>query len=230
LNFLAVDTSSDACSVAAQVGDKFTTCHVIKPREHTSILIPMIEETLRDADVTLDDLDGIVLGNGPGSFIGMRIAASVVQGIAFAAGLKVVPVSSLAAVAAESFTNYDNERVIVAQDARMNEVYLAVYSRDADGLPVAEGDTYLHKVSKCISGEVAGSLLAAGAGWHRYPELMVANEQFLTGKVENLYPNARYLLGLGNRDWIAGLAVSPEAVAPEYVRMKVAEKPIIPAR
>ena len=230
MNLLALDTSSNACSVAVQVGDKFTNCHVIKPREHTAILIPMIEETLRDAKVALDDLDGIVLGNGPGSFIGMRIAASVVQGIAFAAGLKVIPVSSLAAVAAESFTNHDDKRVIVTQDARMDEVYLAVYARDADGLPEAEGDTYLHRVSECISSDVETGLLAAGAGWQRYPELLVANEKFVTGTSDILYPNARYLLGLGVRDWGIGLAISPDRVVPEYVRMKVAEKPNVPIR
>jgi tRNA threonylcarbamoyladenosine biosynthesis protein TsaB len=212
-----------------QVGDKFTNCHVVKPREHTSILIPMIEETLRDANVTLNDLDGIVLGNGPGSFIGMRIAASVVQGIAFAAGLKVVPVSSLAAIAAESFTHHDDKRVIVTQDARMDEVYLAVYARDPNGLPAAEGGIYLHKVPECISTE-AGVGLAAGAGWQRYPELLVANEKFVTGAADILYPNARYLLGLGVRDWSAGLAISPDRVVPEYVRMKVAEKPNVPIR
>ena len=137
---------------------------------------------------------------------------------------------ALAAVAAESFASHDDERVIVAQDARMGEVYLAVYSRDPDGLPVAEGDTHLHKVSECITSEAEAGLLAAGAGWQRYPEFLSTNEKLVPRKADVLYPNARYLLGLGASDWNAGLAISPDKVAPEYVRMKVAEKPIVPTQ
>jgi len=225
VKFLALDTSSNACSVALQVGDDVTTAHVVKPREHTALLIPMIEEILRVAGLALNDLDGIILGNGPGSFIGMRIAASVVQGLAFGAGLKVVPVSSLAAVAAETFATHDGTRVVVAQDAHMNEVYLAVFSRDSDGLPIAEREVCLHKVSACMVDDVGAAMLAAGSGWRLYPELLEANQRFVERDVDILYPNARYLLRLGSRDWRAGQAIAPEQVVPEYVRMKVAEKP-----
>lgn len=227
MKFLALDTSSNACSVALQIGAEITTSHVVKPREHTAILIPMIKEILRDADEALDDLDGIILGNGPGSFIGMRIAASVVQGIAYAAGIKVVPVSSLAAVAAETFATHEGERVAVTQDARMNEVYLAIFSRDADGLPKAEEDVYLHKTSETIAAQPGGAMLAAGAGWQNYPDFLETNSRLVVGAVDVLYPNARYLLPSGIRDWNAGLAISPEQVVPEYVRMKVADKPVV---
>ncbi len=101
MNLLAIDTSSDACSVALQSGDEINEQFVVQPKEHTNILIPMIKDLLYDAGVDMQELDAIVLGNGPGSFIGMRIAASVAQGLAFASGLKIVPVSSMAAVAAE---------------------------------------------------------------------------------------------------------------------------------
>ena len=85
----------------------------------------MIRGVLDEAGVPNSrDLDAIVLGNGPGSFIGMRIAASVAQGLAYGAGLNIVPVSSLAAVAAEVMAETGADRVIVAQDAHMNEVYL----------------------------------------------------------------------------------------------------------
>lgn len=225
MKFLALDTSSNACSVALQVGDDVTTSHVVKPREHTAILIPMIEEILRGAEVSLNDLDGIILGNGPGSFIGMRIAASVVQGMAFGAGLTVVPVSSLAVVAAETFATHDGARVVVAQDAHMNEVYLAVFSRGPDGLPVSEREVCLHKVTECMVDDVGVAMLAAGAGWRLYPELLNANQRLVDSEVDILYPNARYLLRLGIRDWSAGQAIAPEQVVPEYVRMKVAEKP-----
>ena len=124
MNLLALDTSSNACSVALQVGDSIFEKHVVEPREHTKILVPMIEALLREADTRLSELDAVVLGNGPGSFIGMRIGASVAQGICHGAGKKIVPVSSLAAVAAEVICEHDAQNVLVAQDARMHEVYL----------------------------------------------------------------------------------------------------------
>lgn len=226
MNLLALDTSSNACSVALQIGEKIEVAHVVKPREHTAILVPMIETILRDAGMELADLDGIVLGNGPGSFIGMRIAASVAQGMAFGAGLKIVPVSSLAAIAAETFSEHEGPRVLVAQDAHMNEVYLVSFVRDKEGLPVAEGEVRLHKVTERLGSDIdENNLLAAGAGWQRYPELLEINEQVRKGQVDILYPNARFLLGLGGRDWIAGGAISPHEVVPEYVRMQVATRP-----
>ena len=113
MNLLALDTSSIACSVAVKVDDKQFERHEEQPREHTRLLMPMIESSLDEAGITLADLDAIVLGNGPGSFIGMRIAASVAQGLAFGSGLKIVPVSSLAAVAAQVVAEHTACEVIV---------------------------------------------------------------------------------------------------------------------
>jgi tRNA threonylcarbamoyladenosine biosynthesis protein TsaB len=225
MNLLAIDTSSNACSVALRAGNNVTLNHVVKPREHTRILLPMIEELLRDAGMDLVDLDCIILGNGPGSFIGMRIAASVAQGMAFGADLRIVPVSSMAAIAAETFSIHDETHVIVAQDAHMNEVYLAAFSRGPSDLPVAERKVILHAATDIIDGVPSGDVLAAGAGWQRYPELFERNKSVLTRQADILYPNARHLLTLGQRAWDAGEAVAPHEIIPEYVRMKVAEKP-----
>ena len=85
MNLLALDTSSLACSVALQLGDTIISRHEEREREHTRLLMPMIVDVLNEGDINARDLDAIVLGNGPGSFIGMRIAASVAQGLAFAA-------------------------------------------------------------------------------------------------------------------------------------------------
>jgi len=225
MNLLALDTSSNACSVALQAGEKVTLNHVVKPREHTTILLPMIESILQEARMDLIDLDGIVLGNGPGSFIGMRIAASVAQGMAYGADLQIVPVSSLEIIAAEALSTGDEHQVLVAQDAHMNEVYLAAFTRDQSGLPVVQREVILHKVDEDIANIGSGGVLAAGAGWQRYPELFTNHELILTGRAEILYPNAHYLLALGERAWAAGNAVAPEDIVPEYVRMKVAQKP-----
>jgi tRNA threonylcarbamoyladenosine biosynthesis protein TsaB len=230
MKLLALDTSTNACSVAVQFGDRRAARHAIAPREHSRLLIPMISEVLAESGVELGELDAIVLGNGPGSFIGVRIAASVAQGMAFGSGLHIVPVSSLAAVAAEAFAVSSAERLLVAQDAHREEVYLAAFERGDGGLPVARGGPVLHPVAPIerlggIRAEAGARWRAAGAGWRRYPELLALNERLLDGIVEPELPQAVYLLELGERARAAGEAVEPGALIPAYVRMRVAREP-----
>jgi tRNA threonylcarbamoyladenosine biosynthesis protein TsaB len=219
---LALDTSSVACSVALQVGDSVIERYEEQPREHTRLLMPMIESVLHESGVVLPDLDAIALGNGPGSFIGMRIAASVAQGLAFGAGLNIVPVSSLAAVAAQVFDETDAVEVVVAQDAHMSEVYLGMYRRES-GMVVETTPEQLHTAAAiaALSVEAAGPRLAAGFGWQRYPEMLAANQERLSGVAEVLHPRATYLLALA----ATGVAIEPQAIVPAYLRQKVAQKP-----
>ena len=225
MNILALETSSDACSVALQTDADIDDHHVEAPREHTRILMPMITGLLRANELELGDLDTIVLGNGPGSFIGMRIGAAVAQGMAFGAGLQIVPVSSLAAVAAEAIAVHGARQVMVAQDARMGEVYLARFAASAKGLPVAAGDVCLHKAGDPLPAGDYTDAFAAGAGWERYPELNASAEQSGIHSAGIRLPKARFLLGLGFSDWQEGKALQPDGLEPAYVRMKVASVP-----
>jgi tRNA threonylcarbamoyladenosine biosynthesis protein TsaB len=221
---LALDTSSLACTVALRDGDRLVERHEEQPREHTRLLMPMIRELLEEADVTLSDLDAIVLGNGPGSFIGMRIAASVAQGLAFGANLKIIPVSSLAAIAAEVFATSDVEQVAVAQDAHMREVYLGLYSRGANGLPCSVCDERLQGqdvIEEFSHGDQ--SFAIAGQGWQRYPELAAINKRWIGERSDLLLPRAAYLLALSE----ASQAIDAKDIQPAYLRQKVAEIPRI---
>lgn len=227
MNLLALDTSSIACSVALGIGEVTIQRHEVRPKEHTRLLIPMIEEVLSDADASLRELDAIVLGNGPGSFIGMRIAASVAQGLCYGAGLKLVPVSSLAAVAAEALEVSDAAHIVVAQDAHMNEIYLARYARDDDDLPHPVGDTILQRIEPLDWLEHAGangaaSWSLAGAGWQRYPELLPPSAKRQSRVIDVPWPRARFLLELGRKSCLAGEAIDPEQLVPAYVRKAVA--------
>jgi tRNA threonylcarbamoyladenosine biosynthesis protein TsaB len=226
MNLLAVDTSSNACSIALQTPDGITDRHVVEPRAHTKILMPMISEVLADGGLSLRDLDAIVLGNGPGSFIGMRIGASVVQGLCYAANIQVIPVSSLAAIAVEVFATYENEFVVVAQDARMNEVYLACFRRGQAGIPELTNDESIVAVGELPL--ACPSFAAAGAAWTHYPQLVESNQHRLEAQLPILTPRAKYLLSPGQRLAETGRSISPEALNPAYLRTKVAEKP--PAR
>jgi tRNA threonylcarbamoyladenosine biosynthesis protein TsaB len=217
MNLLAIDTSSNACSVALQSGEEVTENHIVEPRAHTRVLMPMISEILGAR--APQELDAIVLGNGPGSFIGMRIGASVAQGIAHAAGLEIVPVSSLAAVAAEALADADEDRVIVAQDARMSEVYVGAYRRNGAGAIVIDGRESIQPAGGVLLD--SGGWIAAGSAWERYPELLAANRDNITIQVTIGYPRARYLLLLAD----LANAVSPAQLMPAYLRSKVAEVP-----
>jgi len=226
MNLLALDTSSIACSVALGSEDRVYERHEERAREHTRLLMPMIREVLEESGRDLAALDAIVLGNGPGSFIGMRIAASVAQGLAHGSRLSIVPVSSLAAIAAQEFAATPAREVIVAQDAHMSEVYLGGYVRGEQGLPAPMFDERLHGYMPIaeLDRESSVGRVAAGSGWQRYPEFTSVNEQHFERFSDVLYPRARFLLDMGAAELRRGHSIDPEDLVPAYLRHKVAEK------
>ena len=222
MKLLALETSTIACSVALACGGSVHERHAVEPKAHTRLLIPMIREVLDEEGLRVADLDAVVVGNGPGSFIGMRIAASVAQGLAYGSGVGIVPVSSLAAVAAEAFSQTTGKRVVVAQDAHMNEVYLQGFERGEGGVPRACGDPVLQPVARIASLQDAD---VAGAGWHRYPELLQLNEVSISRILEVRFPRAAFLLDTGASLFGRGIVTSPADLVPDYVRSRVASAP-----
>jgi tRNA threonylcarbamoyladenosine biosynthesis protein TsaB len=222
MNLLALETSTNACSVALACRDVVYERHVVEAKAHTRRLIPMIREVLGEGGAELSDLDAIVLGNGPGSFVGMRIAASVAQGLAYGSGLGIVPVSSLAAVAAEAFCGSDEEKILVAQDAHMNEVYLQSFARGEGDVPRACGETVLQPIARIQSLETTG---AAGAGWHRYPELLHLNADRISNVLDVQFPRASFLLAPGAALFREGRLTAAADLVPDYVRAKVVSSP-----
>ncbi len=225
MKLLALDTSSVSCSAALRYGEEIIERHAERPREHTQLLVPMIRELAAEAGVAYRDLDAIVLGVGPGSFIGVRIATSVAQGIAYASGLGIVPVSSLAAVASAVLANAEAREVIVAQDAHLGEVYLGHYRRAEDGLPAELRPEQLHGQERIafLDPEAADQRLAAGEAWHRLPKFLEANKAVFRTLTDHRYPRASQLLGLGGRDFTRGRILAPQDAAPAYLRHRVAE-------
>ncbi len=136
---LAIDTSTDACSVALMIDENTVTeSSVIAPREHTQRILPMVANLLKEQGVKLKDVDAIGFGCGPGSFTGLRICISVAQGLVYGADIPLIPISNLYAMA-QGVLRLSLERGSVAQtdesdalvipifDARMNEVYWSAY-------------------------------------------------------------------------------------------------------
>ncbi len=221
MKLLALDTSSTACSVALRRDGDMVFRHEEQAKAHTRLLMPMIRAVLDEAGATLTELDAIVLGNGPGSFIGLRIGASVAQGLAHGAGIGIVPVSSLAAVASRAMAESNAARVAVAQDAHMNQVYLGLFTRGAGGEALAVAPERLQPLSEIKELGDGNDWVAAGHGWQRYPKLLKANDAFLSGQSSVRFPDARFLTRLAGGE----AAIDPQAVEPAYLRSKVAEKP-----
>ena len=227
MKLLAIDTSSLACSVALQADRDIIERHEEQAREHTRLLMPMLRAVLDEASLHTEQLDAIVLGNGPGSFIGMRIAASVAQGIAHGAGIPIVPVSSLAAVAAQAFQETGAREIVVAQDAHMNEVYLGAFEQGANGLPVPLFAERLQTQTRIegLDPASARTRAAAGFGWQRYPGLAAANGSLIGDQSTVMHPRARFLLALGEAALADGRQIRPHDLVPAYLRSKVAAKP-----
>lgn len=228
MKLLALDTSSVACTAGVLSNGETFVRYEERPREHTSLLIPMIRAVLAESGLGLRDLDAVVLGNGPGSFIGLRIAASVAQGLAHGARLDIAPVSSLAAIAYAA--GAESDIVAVTGDAHMNQVYLGLYRR-GDTVPISPlAPERLHAPEKIADLPTESRVVAAGSGWQRYPALLVANRAAIKTISSVRYPHAAALLALGRHGVESGQLIPPEKVSPAYLRHKVAERPPSPGR
>lgn len=132
---LALETANDQCSVALVDlhGRVLATRHDDRAREQTRLLLPMIDAVLGEVGMRLPQLSAIAFSRGPGSFSGIRINAAVTQALAWAHDLPVLPISTLQATAQSALLECPADRIMVVLDARMNEVYMAAYRRDAAG-------------------------------------------------------------------------------------------------
>lgn len=217
---LAIDTSSEACSVALARDDEIVERFEIVRQSHSARILPMVEALLADAGIALAQLDAIAFGRGPGSFTALRIGAGVVQGLAFAVDLPVVPVSSLAALA----QGVAAPRVLAAVDARMGQVYWAACRRDDAGLVVLQGAEAV-SVPETVTASGDGEWVGAGSGWDQYAERL---QRALAPRVSRWeagrHPHAREVALLGVAAYARGERVPPEEALPVYVRDDVARK------
>ncbi|WP_275098992.1 tRNA (adenosine(37)-N6)-threonylcarbamoyltransferase complex dimerization subunit type 1 TsaB [Sedimenticola hydrogenitrophicus] len=225
MKILALETATEACSAALLIDGNVIERYQVQPRMHSQLILPMLDELLAEAGVTLAALDAIAFGRGPGAFTGVRIAVGVAQGAAFAADLPVVPVSTLAALAQRGFRELGWRRLLPAYDARMREVYWGAYEVDAQGL-----------VSARVADEVCapdrvtlpdgGGWQGVGAGWGSYRDLLDQRLGDAVGEVNaDLLCSAHDVALLGTAGFARGESVAAELAAPVYLRDKVASRP-----
>ncbi|MFN3709150.1 MAG: tRNA (adenosine(37)-N6)-threonylcarbamoyltransferase complex dimerization subunit type 1 TsaB [Alishewanella aestuarii] len=224
MKFLALDTSTEACSVALALDGQILALDEVCPQQHSKRILPMLQQLLSDAGVSLYQLDGIIFGRGPGSFTGVRIGVSVAQGLAFGADLPVFGVSTLAAMAQAAAIQQNATEVIAAIDARMAEVYIAAFTLDEAGLmqaitpEIAAKPAALPEVLTSLS--FTSQVLGVGTGWQTYPQAL---QQLAPALIADsiLYPSAQFMLPFASRAWQQQLFVSAEQAEPVYVRDEV---------
>lgn len=224
MKLLALDSATDACSVALYLDGQISERFEIAPRRHTQLLLPMTQALLVDAGIGLHDLDLLAYTHGPGSFTGLRITLGIVQGLAFGLDRPVIGISTLAALAERSLRTQGASQVAVAMDARMGQVYWGEYAHDDSGDCIALAEDSLRDPA-AVPRLGPGHWLAAGAGWQQYSSTL---EQATGLKPEHgvaeIYPHAAEVAMLAANPSRAGMAVSALMAQPCYLRDKVAEK------
>jgi tRNA threonylcarbamoyladenosine biosynthesis protein TsaB len=225
VRILAIDTATESCSAALLIDQHLLQRGQLLERGHAEAILPMVDGLLAAAGVTLATLTAIAFGRGPGAFTGVRLAASVTQGLAFGAGLPVVPVSDLRALAQRALdTEATITAVLVCADARMHEVYWGYFERAPDGLARAVGAEHVSPPAGVQLPRPGPARLAGvGSGFAAYPQLHA--DLPLDVLLEGLLPRAAEIARLAVPDVMAGRFLPAEQALPVYLRDDVTRAP-----
>jgi tRNA threonylcarbamoyladenosine biosynthesis protein TsaB len=218
MRLLAIDTATERCSVALRVGGRTIERSIELPRGHADLVLPMVDDVLKEGGLQLRDLDGIAYGRGPGGFTGVRIAVGVVQGLAFGADLPTVGISNLAAVAQQ--VAREGDRILVCMDARMDQVYWSVFARESGHeLVTALAPERVDAPDAVIDGDYT---VLAGTGFKAYCQLESRLTQPNRKIAETVLPRAADIALLAETEFRAGRAKPAAEAEPVYVRDQVA--------
>jgi tRNA threonylcarbamoyladenosine biosynthesis protein TsaB len=216
MKILAIETSSNACSVALLQDDVIISAHEILPLQQARTILPMINRLLQSQNVPLNQLDAIAFGCGPGSFTGVRIATSVAQGLGFALKKPLIPISSLASLAQTAYTMHGWKCLLIAVDARMGEVYWGQYQIGNDNVVTLIGAEKVSKPHEILFPEEKYG--GAGNGWavDDFPRLEPYDATLL--------PTAASVAVLAACQYKKQSWVTAFAAEPAYIRDQVATK------
>lgn len=227
ITLLALDTSTEACSVALWHKGEKTHLDELAQRTHTKRILPMVDELLANSGINLKQVDALAFGRGPGSFTGVRVGAGIAQGLAFGADLPVIAVSNLTVMAQAAFELHQAENVVAAIDARMNEVYFSQVKREKvcselgeffQWNPVIEEQVCQpEKVLEQLSDLTA---YRVGTGWAAYPQFKDSG----LGGSDIILPSAQYMLELALTDYAQNKVISALEIEPVYLRNEVTWK------
>lgn len=221
---LALDASSSACSCALWKNGELIHRFEIAPREHTRLLLPMVDAVLGEGGIALSQLDAIAYGRGPGSFTGLRIAAGMAQGLAYGADLPLLGVSTLEALALAAHRKWHARHVIAALDARMDEIYVGAYHCQ-DGQVEIRLEERVIPPSKLRLPKDSGNIewLGIGSGWQLLSNIPVDVQAALPQTLPDELPAAEDIVRLAAASWERGAhGGAPHEVIPVYLRDEVA--------
>lgn len=237
---IAIETATEACSAALllQKDDGQQTIfkrYKLAPREHTKLILPMLDEVLAEAKLELSDIDAIAFGRGPGAFTGLRIATGIAQGLALSVDKPTIAVSSLMAMAMSAHQQmiendtHELMSIVVAIDARMGEVYWAEYAITNGKLALVgeeqlSNPTVIYEKTKTLM--QTSPVVLIGSGWDVYLEdFQNDNPDSLSlNFIEGKFPEAEHVSQLALQAFEQGEIQSIEEAQPVYLRNNVAEK------
>lgn len=217
MKLLALETATEACSIAVWIDGEVRERFELAPRRHAELALPWAEQMLAEAGIAKSQLDAIAVGRGPGAFTGVRLAIALAQGIALALDRPLLPVSTLAALAMRA----QGDRIVAAIDARMGEVYCAAFARNGDGL-IASSDEVVARADAVV--------IPDGDDWHGVGTGFAAGDGALQAHLQGrlvtvdagALPHAADVARLGALAFALGEAIAPERIEPTYLRNKVA--------
>ncbi|AAO90874.1 tRNA (adenosine(37)-N6)-threonylcarbamoyltransferase complex dimerization subunit type 1 TsaB [Coxiella burnetii] len=217
---LALETATAACSAALWLNGNIELQFEIAPQRHSDIILGMIDALLNKTQIELNHVDAIAFGSGPGSFMGVRIAAGVAQGLAFGIDRPVIPVSTLQVLAQAAYQKKKNEYILAGWDARMNSIYWGGYQVGSHGImePII-----LDQVSNPTDINWPDKdWLAAGNAWSIYQSFLKKSAPKMDA---DIYPDAASLALIANQKYLKGEVVPPEKSEPTYIRDQVTQAP-----
>ena len=226
MKILSIDTATEACSAALYIDGVITHQYELAPREHTKLILKMVESLLSTADMKLTDLDALAFGCGPGSFTGVRISTGVIQGLGFASDLPVIPVSTLASIAQLAHENHQHEFVLAGIDARMNEMYWGCYHLGDNGLMSLYGKEQVSAAEKLVlPADLTNKWCGAGSAWDSYGDSLktLLGDQ-ITDVYIDYFPHSSTIARLAAEAYKRGETLPAAKALPVYLRNDVAKK------
>lgn len=218
---LAIETATSSCSVALAYGGVVFSRNEVGNNIHSKVLLEMVQEVLAQAQISNDQIQAVAVGQGPGSFTGLRIGVGVAQGIAYGINVPMIGVSSLDALANQA---PNNGQVIAGIDARMGEIYWCEYLKTDDGVQRLDS-LKVSPPSDLISKDASVQTQLVGNAWAEYQGQFSADLLDKADVVEaQVYPMADSLLALASKAFKNGELINAVDFAPEYVRNDVAKK------
>ncbi|WGE34578.1 tRNA (adenosine(37)-N6)-threonylcarbamoyltransferase complex dimerization subunit type 1 TsaB [Actinobacillus genomosp. 1] len=216
---LALDTATEACSVALQHNGNITSLDELSPRTHTQRILPMIDELLVRAGISLNQVDALVFGRGPGSFTGVRVGVGIAQGLAMGANLPVIPVSNLLAMAQAANEKTGATNVVALIDARMNEVYFAQYEKVGQSWHEVVTEQVCSSERAIAQIQLKENTTVVGTGWAAYSQFSEANLPLFISDIT--LPSAKSMLTLAEPELSQGRVLSALQIEPVYLRNEV---------